>query len=157
MFGIQTTLQVVHRPSKLLSLLNWYFIYCFSYKSKLIKRFSYESHGHKGLFVCNPERKLLCELHSHPILCPMVSIPSFRCGSCKKFSPTYDDVAAELAGQGSAIRLAKVDADQYGSLKSTYGIYGFPTLIFFKNGEVKSTLVGNQPKAEIIKNITSLI
>ena len=51
------------------------------------------------------------------------------------FSPTYDDVAAELAGQGSAIRLAKVDADLYGSLKSTYGIYGFPTLIFFNNGE----------------------
>lgn len=33
------------------------------------------------------------------------------------------------------MKLAKIDADEYGSVKGTYGVQGFPTLIFFNNGQ----------------------
>ena len=33
------------------------------------------------------------------------------------------------------VRLAKVDCDEHGSVKGTYGVQGFPTLIFFVKGE----------------------
>ena len=76
------------------------------------------------------------------------------CGPCKALSPVLDEIATEMNGKGTVV---KVNVDQASDLAQKYGIRGIPTLIFFKNGEVKSTLVGNQPKAEIIKNITNLI
>lgn len=76
------------------------------------------------------------------------------CGPCKALSPVLDEIAAEMNGKASVV---KVNVDQASDLAQKYGIRGIPTLIFFKNGEVKSMLVGNQPKAEIIKNINSLI
>jgi len=76
------------------------------------------------------------------------------CGPCRALSPVLDEIATEL---GEKARVVKVNVDQASDLAQKYGIRGIPTLIFFKNGEVKSTLVGNQPKAEILKNINSLI
>jgi thioredoxin 1 len=63
-------------------------------------------------------------------------------------------LATELSGKATVV---KVNVDQAPELAQKFGIRGIPTMIFFKGGEVKSTLVGNQPKAEILKNLTSLI
>jgi thioredoxin 1 len=76
------------------------------------------------------------------------------CGPCKALSPVLDEIATEMNGRANVV---KVNVDQASDLAQKFGIRGIPTLIFFKNGEVKSTLVGNQPKAEIVKNINSLI
>jgi thioredoxin 1 len=76
------------------------------------------------------------------------------CGPCRALGPVLDEIASELTGKANIV---KVNVDQASDLAQKYGIRGIPTMIFFKNGEVKSTLVGNQPKAEILKNITSLI
>lgn len=76
------------------------------------------------------------------------------CGPCKALSPILDQIADEMVDQA---RIVKVNVDQASDLAQKYGIRGIPTLIFFKNGEVKSTLVGNQPKEEIVKNIQSLV
>jgi protein disulfide-isomerase len=65
----------------------------------------------------------------------MVPPFSFRCGHCKKLTPIYDEVATELANQGSPVKLAKIDADEYSSVKGTYGVQGFPTLIFYNKGQ----------------------
>lgn len=75
------------------------------------------------------------------------------CGPCKALAPILDEVATEV---GSA-KVVKVNVDEAGELAQQYGIRGIPTLIFFKDGEVKKTLVGNQPKAEILKNINELV
>lgn len=76
------------------------------------------------------------------------------CGPCKALSPVLDEIATEMNGKA---QIVKVNVDQASDIAQKFGIRGIPTLIFFKNGEVKSTLVGNQPKAEIVKNINSLI
>ena len=76
------------------------------------------------------------------------------CGPCKALAPVLDEVANEI---GEKAQIVKVNVDNAGTLAQKYGIKGIPTLIFFKDGEVKSTLVGNQPKAEIIKNIDALV
>ena len=76
------------------------------------------------------------------------------CGPCKALAPVLDEVANEV---GEKAQIVKVNVDNAGTLAQKYGIKGIPTLIFFKDGEVKSTLVGNQPKAEIIKNIDALV
>ena len=76
------------------------------------------------------------------------------CGPCKALSPILDEIAGEMSGKANIV---KVNVDQAPDLAQKFGIRGIPTLIFFNKGEVKSTLVGNQPKAEIVKNISSLI
>lgn len=76
------------------------------------------------------------------------------CGPCKALAPVLDEIAQEVDGKASVV---KVNVDQAQDLAQKYGIRGIPTLIFFKDGEVKGTLVGNQPKAEIVKSLTDLI
>jgi thioredoxin 1 len=76
------------------------------------------------------------------------------CGPCKALAPILDEISTEL---GEKAKVVKVNVDESGELAQKYGIRGIPTLIFFKDGEVKSTLVGNQPKAEILKNLNDLI
>lgn len=75
------------------------------------------------------------------------------CGPCKALSPVLEEIQTEVNGKANII---KVNVDECGEIAQKFGIRGIPTLIFFKGGEVKSTLVGNQPKSEIIKNINNL-
>lgn len=76
------------------------------------------------------------------------------CGPCKALAPVLEEILTEVNGKANVV---KVNVDESGELAQKYGIRGIPTLIFFKGGEVRSTLVGNQPKAEIIKNINNLV
>ena len=76
------------------------------------------------------------------------------CGPCRALAPVLDEIANEKSAD---VQIVKINVDEAQELASKYGVRGIPTLLFFKNGEVKSTLMGNQPKAEILKNIQSLI
>ena len=76
------------------------------------------------------------------------------CGPCKALTPILEEISTEVE---SKAKVVKVNVDEAGELAQQYGIRGIPTLIFFKGGEVKSTLVGNQPKSEILKNINDLV
>jgi len=57
------------------------------------------------------------------------------CGHCKKLAPEYAAAASTLAEKGSPVKLAKVDATENKELGNEFGVRGFPTLKFFKNGE----------------------
>ncbi|KAE8718632.1 Protein disulfide-isomerase 5-2 [Hibiscus syriacus] len=56
------------------------------------------------------------------------------CGHCKRLSPRLDEAAPILAGLKEPIVIAKVNADKYTRLASTYDIDGYPTLKFFMHG-----------------------
>lgn len=76
------------------------------------------------------------------------------CGPCKALAPILDEIATEVS---DSAKVVKVNVDQAGELAQKYGIRGIPTMIFFKGGEAQGTLVGNQPKDEILKNLKDLI
>jgi thioredoxin 1 len=76
------------------------------------------------------------------------------CGPCKALAPVLEEIAKEM---GEKAQIVKVNVDEAGELAQQYGIRGIPTLIFFKDGQVKKTLVGNQPKNEILKSINEII
>jgi thioredoxin 1 len=61
------------------------------------------------------------------------------CGPCKMIGPLVDSVAS--ATEGTA-KVGKVNVDSQQELARTYGIQSIPTLLFFKDGEVKDTIVG---------------
>lgn len=76
------------------------------------------------------------------------------CGPCRALGPVLEEIANEV---GESATIAKINVDENPELAQQYGIRGIPTMIFFKGGEVKKTLVGNQPKTEISKSLSELI
>lgn len=62
------------------------------------------------------------------------------CGPCKMQGPIVEALADELNG-GNA-RVFKVNIDSAPETASKYDIMSIPTLIVFRNGEVKETLMG---------------
>lgn len=69
------------------------------------------------------------------------------CGPCKALAPILEEISQER----DDILLVKVDAGDLDDLTQKYGVQGFPTIIYFKNGEATSSLVGLQSKKAIIQ------
>ena len=76
------------------------------------------------------------------------------CGPCRTLSPLLEEIAGEM---GNKVSIVKVNVDNNSQLAQKYGIRGIPTMIFFKDGNPSKTLVGVQPKIEIIKSLEELV
>lgn len=76
------------------------------------------------------------------------------CGPCRALAPTVEEVASEY--EGKAI-VAKCNVDDCEEIASQFGIRSIPTLLFFKDGQMKDRLVGAVPKSDITSRIDSLL
>lgn len=61
------------------------------------------------------------------------------CGPCRIMADILEDIADEI---GEKVNIFKVDVDSAEALSRSYGIMSIPTLIIFKNGEMKEKHVG---------------
>jgi thioredoxin 1 len=68
------------------------------------------------------------------------------CGPCKAIAPLLDELAQKYAGK---IKVAKLDVDNNPATPPKFGVRGIPTLILFKDGQVKATQVGLLSKTEL--------
>lgn len=72
------------------------------------------------------------------------------CGPCKMMRPILDQVKATM---GDQVRVFKIDVDKNPSIASSYQVQGIPTLILFKNGEIKWRQSGVVPTENLTKVI----
>jgi thioredoxin 1 len=70
------------------------------------------------------------------------------CGPCKIIAPILEEVNEEI---GDKVTIAKLNADNNPESASRFGVMSIPTLMVFQNGEMKSKLVGLQPKEQLIQ------
>ena len=76
------------------------------------------------------------------------------CGPCKALAPILEDLKQKY---GDKVKFVKLDVDQNPSTPPKFGVRGIPTLILFKDGQVKATQVGLLNKADLAKFIDSHI
>jgi len=73
------------------------------------------------------------------------------CVPCKMIAPTLEELGREYDGK---VKIGKVNVDENRNTANTYGIRGIPSLLLFKNGEVKEQMVGVHSKQEISNMIS---
>ena len=76
------------------------------------------------------------------------------CGPCRAIAPALEAIAGELGGQ---ITIGKVNVDEEPALAARFGVRSIPSLMFFKDGELKETLVGAVPKGQIVKRLEGVL
>ena len=76
------------------------------------------------------------------------------CGPCKMLAPIIEEIAKEYDGK---IKVGKVNVDDEQKLAMDYGIASIPTVILFKDGEIKETLIGYRGKEEFETAINAVL
>jgi len=69
------------------------------------------------------------------------------CGPCRMVGPVLEEIATEYSGR---IKVVKVNVDNNQKIAASMGIRSIPTIAFYKDGEVKETLIGARPKADFV-------
>lgn len=68
------------------------------------------------------------------------------CGPCKALTPILEELSDSYKEK---ILFFKVNVDDNQDLAAKYGVRGIPTVILFKNGEVKANKVGLLNKSQL--------
>lgn len=72
------------------------------------------------------------------------------CGPCKMMAPNVEQIATDYKGRAV---VGKVNVDDHPSLAERFGIMSIPTLLIFKDGELKQKLVGYRLTMQIASEL----
>lgn len=68
------------------------------------------------------------------------------CGPCRQMLPLVTELSEEL---NDTVKIVKLDVDEAPNTAEKYEIQSIPTMILFKNGQVKAMHNGASTKAEL--------
>ena len=69
------------------------------------------------------------------------------CGPCKQIGPVLEEISEEMKDK---VVIAKHNIDEEPNSPTKYGIRGIPTMLLFKDGQLKATKVGATTKSNIV-------
>jgi thioredoxin 1 len=68
------------------------------------------------------------------------------CGPCRRVSPIVEEIAAD---KGDALKVVKLNIDENQETAVKFNVMSIPTLMLFRNGELKKTVIGAYPKHKL--------
>ncbi len=84
----------------------------------------------------------------------MVDFWADWCPPCKMIAPVMEDLAAEYEGR---VKVCKVNVDNNPKLASRFGVRSIPTILFFKDGEIKDQVIGALPRNQFVERLNKLV
>lgn len=76
------------------------------------------------------------------------------CGPCRQVGPVIDEIAKE---HGDAMNFVKLNVDENPVTPANYRVVGIPALNVYKGGELVKSIVGAQPKAALLRQLSEFI
>jgi thioredoxin 1 len=75
------------------------------------------------------------------------------CGPCRLIAPLVDEIAEE---NGERFKIAKLNIDDNPQIAQRFDVRSIPTLLFFKDGELRDQVVGTVPKSTLLARLEAL-
>ncbi len=76
------------------------------------------------------------------------------CGPCHRVAPVLEEIAGEYADK---LTVVKLNIDENPEVTARYAITSIPTLNVYQGGEVVKTIVGAQPKRNLLVELESFL
>ncbi|MCQ2261311.1 MAG: thioredoxin [Bacteroidales bacterium] len=76
------------------------------------------------------------------------------CGPCKALAPIVEEIANDYEGKAA---VCKADVEECPAIAARYRIRNVPTVLFFKNGELKDKSVGGVQKTTLTDKLDALL
>ncbi len=110
-----------------------------------------------GTPVNNPEHAGVPVKHFDSIIksekLTMVDFYTTWCGPCKMMAPSIEKIKKDKTG---IVSVLKIDAEDQMEISSRYNLEGYPTVIFFKKGQVIATYIGLQSYEQLAAAVEKL-
>lgn len=76
------------------------------------------------------------------------------CGPCKMIAPIVEELVDEYEGKA---KIGKLDVDNNQQTAIKFGVRSIPTILIFKDGKLKDTIIGAVPKVQIVHKLNLAI
>ena len=84
----------------------------------------------------------------------MIDFGATWCGPCKALAPVVEEIANDYEGRAA---VGKADVEECPAIAARFRIRNVPTVLFFKNGELKDKSVGAVQKSTLTQKIDALL
>ncbi len=76
------------------------------------------------------------------------------CAPCLMIAPTLEELAEDYDGKA---KICKVDVDRNRDSAGRFGVRSIPTLLIFKDGEVRDQQIGVVPKEQLVAKLDAVL
>ena len=84
----------------------------------------------------------------------LVDFSATWCGPCKKLEPIVHEIAGDYDGR---LKVVKVDVDKAPGTAAKFAVMSVPTLILFRDGQVRDQVTGVVPKRAIAERVDKVL